>query len=67
MSAFTDPELAYLAVQPLMSFATASATGKPDVAPVIFSVNGDDIVTAGFDITHTVRYTNIVANPRPLW
>ena len=64
MSAFTDPELAYLESQPLMRFATASVTGKPDVAPVIFSVDGDDIVTAGFDITHTVRYKNIVANPR---
>ena len=64
MSAYTDPESAYLAAQPLMRFATASATGKPDVAPVIFSVDGDDIVTAGFDITHTVRYKNIVANPR---
>jgi len=65
MSVFTDPELAYLAAQPLMRFATASGTGKPDVAPVIFSVDDDDdIVTAGFDITHTVRYRNIRANPR---
>jgi len=64
MSAFTDAELAYLDDQPLMRFATASPTGKPDVAPVIFSVEGDDVVTAGFDITHTVRYRNISANPR---
>ena len=64
MSAFTDAELTYLDDQPLMRFATASLTGKPDVAPVIFSVEGDDIVTAGFDITHTVRYRNISANPR---
>ena len=64
MSAFTDAELTYLDDQPLMRFATASLTGKPDVAPVIFSVEGDDIVTAGFDVTHTVRYRNISANPR---
>jgi pyridoxamine 5'-phosphate oxidase family protein len=64
MSAFTDAELTYLDDQPLMRFATASPTGKPDVAPVIFSVEGDDIVTAGFDISHTVRYRNISANPR---
>ena len=64
MSAFTDAERAYLASQPLMRFATASPTGKPDVAPVVFSVDGDDIVSAGFDITHTVRYRNIQANPR---
>ena len=64
MSAFTEAELAYLGSQPLMRFATASASGKPDVAPVIFEVEGDAIVTAGFDITHTVRYRNIQNNPR---
>ncbi len=64
MSAFTAAELEYLAAQPLMRFATASPTGKPDVAPVVFEVDGDDVVTAGFDITHTVRYRNVLANPR---
>ena len=64
MSAFTDAERAYLDAQPLMRFATASPEGKPDVAPVVFSVDGDDIVTAGFDITHTVRYKNVLVNPR---
>ena len=47
-----------------MRFASASPSGKPDVAPVVFSVDGDDILTAGFDITHTVRYKNVLANPR---
>ena len=55
MSAFTAAELTYLASQPLMRFATASPQGMPDVAPVVFEVDGDDIVTAGFDITRTVR------------
>ena len=64
MAAFTDRELAYLAAQPLMRFASASPDGRPDVAAVVFSVDGDDIVTAGFDITKTVRYRNIEANPR---
>ena len=64
MSAFTVAELDYLNSQPLMRFATASPTGSPDVAPVIFEIDGDDIVTAGFDITHTVRYRNIGNNPR---
>ena len=64
MTAFTDAELAYLKATPLMRFATASPDGKPDVVPVVFSVDGDDIVTSGFDITHTVRYRNIEANPR---
>lgn len=65
MSAFTVAELTYLASQPLMRFATASPQGKPDVAPVVFDVDGDDIVTAGFDIARTVRYRNIAVNPPP--
>lgn len=64
MSVFTAAELEYLETQHLMRFATASPTGRPDVAPVGFSLDGDDIVSAGFDITRTVRYRNIQANPR---
>lgn len=64
MSTFTAAERDYLATQLLMRFATASPTGKPDVAPVAFEVDGDDIVSAGFDITRTVRYRNIQKNPR---
>ncbi len=64
MSAFTPAEDAYLRSQPLMRFASASLGGRPDVAPVSFQLDGDDIVTGGFDITHTVRYRNIQANPR---
>ena len=64
MSVFTDAELDYLQKQPLMRFATASVRGRPDVATVIFEVDGDAIVTGGFDITTTVRYRNINANPR---
>ena len=64
MSAYTDAELAYLRSQPLMRFATSSLSGRPDVAPVTFEVDGDDIVTAGFDIRRTVRYRNIESNPR---
>ena len=64
MSAFTPAEAAYLNAQPLMRFASASASGRPDVAPVVFQLDGDDIVTGGFDVTHTVRYRNIQTNPR---
>jgi len=64
MSAFTTAELEYLKSQPLMRFATASLSGRPDVAPVVFEVDGSDITTAGFDVTHTVRYRNVQKNPR---
>ena len=64
MGAFTEQELAYLESQPLMRFASASPKGRPDVATVVFSLDGDDIVTTGFDITKTIRYRNIGKNPR---
>ena len=64
MGAFTAAEVAYLRSQPLMRFATASPSGKPDVAPVVFELDGDDIVTSGFDIAKTVRYRNVGENPR---
>lgn len=64
MGVFTQSEIEYLASQPLMRFASASLSGRPDVAPVGFQLDGDDIVTGGFDITSTVRYRNIQSNPR---
>ena len=64
MSAFTVAELEYLKLQPLMRFASASLSGRPDVAPVVFEIDGDDVLTAGLDITHTVRYRNVQSNPR---
>jgi len=64
MSAYTEAEITYLRSQPLMRFATASPSGRPDVAPVVFGLDGDDIVSAGFDIGSTVRYRNIRENPR---
>ena len=64
MAVFTEKEVVYLSGQPLMRFASASASAVPDVAAVAFAVDGDEIVTAGFDITRTVRYRNIRSNPR---
>jgi pyridoxamine 5'-phosphate oxidase family protein len=63
MTVFTDAELAYLSGQPLARIATASASGVPDVAAVGFGVDGDTLVTGGFDVTKTVRYRNLLANP----
>ena len=63
MAVFTPAELEYLRSQPLARIATASATGVPDVAAVGFGVDGDTLVTGGFDISKTVRYRNLLANP----
>ncbi len=64
MSIFTEAEMIYLRSQPLMRFASASLSGRPDVAPVIYQLEGDVIITAGFNIAETVRYRNVLANPQ---
>lgn len=64
MQPFTNEELAYLRAQRLARIATSSASGQPDVAPVGFGVDDDAIVSGGLDITKTVRYQNLLENPR---
>lgn len=63
MSVFTDAELEYLAAQRIARLATASAAGQPDVSPVGFAVDGDSITSGGMDITKTIRYRHLQANP----
>ena len=60
---FTEPERTFLLGARLARIATASAIGVPDVAAVTFVVDRDTIVTGGYDITRTVRYRNLLANP----
>jgi pyridoxamine 5'-phosphate oxidase family protein len=64
MNPFTDPELQYLRTQQLARIATASSSGQPDVSPVGFGVDDDALVSGGLDITKTVRYKNLLENPR---
>lgn len=64
MSVFTDAEIEFLRSQRLARIATASATGLPDVSPVTFGLDDDCLVSGGFDITKTVRYKHLLANPR---
>src|ERR1039458_2537360 len=64
MSAFTEPEIDFLNEQRLARIATASASGQPDVSPVGFGLDHDEIVSGGLDITKTVRYKNLLENPR---
>jgi pyridoxamine 5'-phosphate oxidase family protein len=64
MGIFTEAEVAYLRSQRLARLATSSASGQPDVAAVTFALDGDSIVSGGFDITKTVRYGNLRGNPR---
>jgi pyridoxamine 5'-phosphate oxidase family protein len=64
MGVFTAAEISYLKSQRMARIATSSATAQPDVAAVTFGIDGDDIVTGGYDITKTVRYGNLLKNPR---
>jgi len=63
MAAFTDAERDYLAGQRLARLATASREGTPDVSAVGFGLDGDDIVSGGLDLTKTIRYRHLQANP----
>ena len=64
MGVFTQAEREFLRSQPLARIATASVSGVPDVAAVGFEIDGDEIVTGGFDITKTGRHRNLLATPR---
>jgi len=64
MGVFTDEELGYLRSQRMARLATASSSGMPDVAAVTFSIDGDAVISGGYDITKTVRYGNLLKNPR---
>jgi pyridoxamine 5'-phosphate oxidase family protein len=61
---FTDTERDYLQSQRLARIATVSAKGEPDVAPVGFRVDGDDVVVGGLDLTKTRKYYNVKATGR---
>jgi len=63
MSVFTPAEVRYLSSQSIARLATASSDGLPDVAAVGFSLDGDDIVSGGLDLTKTVRYRHLSTNP----
>jgi pyridoxamine 5'-phosphate oxidase family protein len=64
MSVFTPAEVRYLSSQSIARLATASRDGLPDVAAVGFSLDGDDIISGGWDLTKTVRYRHLSTNPR---
>jgi pyridoxamine 5'-phosphate oxidase family protein len=61
---FSEKELAYLKSQRLARIATASSDGQPDVAPVGFDFDGECFYVGGFNITKTIKYKNVLVNPR---
>ncbi len=57
----TDAEREYLRTQPLARIATVSPEGQPDVSPVGFRFDGQDLWVMGRDITRTYKYKNVEA------
>jgi pyridoxamine 5'-phosphate oxidase family protein len=60
---FTPEEKEYLSSQRLARIGTASADGRPDVAPVGFRFDGDSFWIGGMDLPNTLKYKNVRANP----
>lgn len=46
MGALTSKQLAFLKAHELCRFATASKEGKPHVVPVIYAMDGEDVIIA---------------------
>ena len=61
---FSEKELAYLKSQPLARIGTSSKSGRPDVAAVSFDTDGEHIYVSGRDVTNTIKYKNVLENPR---
>ncbi|CAB4664685.1 unannotated protein [freshwater metagenome] len=64
MPVFTDAEIAYLEAQPLIRIGSVSPSGQTDVSVATFGVDGDTLVSGGFAIEKTVRFKNVLSNPR---
>lgn len=56
---FSDKEREYLKSQRLARIATVSKHGQPDVAPVIFMLDGEKLVIPSIDMEKTLKYKNI--------
>jgi pyridoxamine 5'-phosphate oxidase family protein len=58
---FSEEEIAYLRSQRLARLATVSAAGQPDVAPVGFEFDGQDLYVGGIDPVKTRKFRNVRA------
>ena len=63
-SAFTPAEREYISSQRIARIATASPTGRPDVAAVRFQLHGDAIDIGGRVNPATYKWHNVVRNGR---
>lgn len=61
---FTKKEVAYLKPPRLGRIGTASRKCDPDVAAVGFDFDGEYFYIGGRDLTHTLKYKNVMENPK---
>ena len=61
---FSEKELTYLKSQPLARIGIASNPGRPDVTAIRFDADGEYIYVSGRDVTNTMKYRNVLENPR---
>jgi pyridoxamine 5'-phosphate oxidase family protein len=61
---FTDPELAYLATQPIGRLATVRPDGAPQVSPVGFRYNEEvgAIDIGGYSMSTSQKFRNVMHN-----
>jgi pyridoxamine 5'-phosphate oxidase family protein len=59
---FTDPELAYLATQPIGRLATVRSDGSPQVSPVGFRYNVElgTIDIGGYNMSASQKFRNVI-------
>src|SRR5215470_14240241 len=58
---FSEEEVAYLRSQRLARVATVSASGQPDVVPVVFEFDGTYLYVGGFAPAKSRKYRNVRA------
>jgi hypothetical protein len=61
---FSEKEISYLQSQRLARIAAVSANGEPDVAPVLFTFDGNRFLVGGIELGRTLKYTNTQATGR---
>lgn len=62
---YSDAELKYLAGQGIGRLATVGPQGAPQVRPLGFRLNQDGTIDIGGpNLTATLRYRNVLANPQ---
>ena len=61
---FSEAESKYIRSQRLLRIGTASPSGRPDVAPVVFDFDGEYFYVSGMRNKSTLKYKHTKKNPQ---